>query len=199
MRDIFIVLSGVLTAAATLPYLRDTIRGKTKPRVVSWFTWTILMGISCAAALAGRQYPAGILLLCSSIGTLLIVIFGLKHGDRRFERFDIVCQVGALVGLLLWLIFNSPMIAILASVTIDFVGALPTFKHTWQQPYEETWVTFALFTLGSACTLAATTSWSVTALVYPLYLTIVTGTQAGIVLVRKRYVVAGEPAELRDL
>jgi hypothetical protein len=131
VKNLLIILSGVVTIVAAVPYLIEIIRGKAKPRIVSWFTWSLLTGIGCAAAFAEGQVASGVLLLCATIEVLLIAVLGFKHGDRKFERFDIVCQIAALAGLLLWFIFNSPAIAVVAAVAIDLVGALPTFKHSW--------------------------------------------------------------------
>lgn len=199
LRAILITASSILTVVSIVPYLRDVIKGKTKPRIVSWFTWALLTGIACAASSADHAYASATLLFFATVATGLVVILGFKHGDRKFERFDIVCQIGVVVGLVLWLLLNSPAIAILASIVIDLAGALPTLKHTWQKPYEETWVAFLIGCIGCACTVLAVTSWKVTALAYPVYLTTMDALFTVIILVRHRYVTAVEPAELRDL
>jgi len=150
----------------------EIIKGTTKPRIVTWFTWMLLTGIGSAASFADGQVPSGVLMLCGSFGLALVVALGLKRGDRSLGRLDIVCLVGAAVGLLLWFIFNSPTIGVLAAVTIDFVGAIPTFKHSWQKPHEETWITFAGIGLGGAITLFIVDEWTATAIAYPMYLVV---------------------------
>jgi hypothetical protein len=193
MQTFLIALSSILVISSIVPYLRDIVRGKTRPRVVTWFTWALLTGISCVAALSDHAYTAAILLLAETIGPLLVVVLSLKHGDRTFERFDIICQVGALVGLVLWLVLDSPAIAVLANVCIDAIGALPTFKHTWQKPYEETWVAYFGGSVGAICTLLATTNWRITTAAYPFYLVVGNGALAAIILVRGKYAVHGTP------
>ncbi len=199
MKEVLIVLSGVVTIVAAVPYLIEILRGKAKPRIVSWFTWSLLTGIGCAAAFAEGQLASGVLLLCGTIEVLLIAILGFKHGDRKFEPLDIVCQIAALVGLLLWFVFNSPAIAVIAAVTIDLVGAIPTFKHSWLQPYEETWITYLLAGLGGGLTLLATTSWRITAVAYAAYILIVNLILAVIILASPHRHRPGEPSTLRRL
>ena len=172
MKAFLIALSGIVTICASIPYMREILRGTTKPRIVTWFTWMLLTGIGSAASFADGQVPSGVLMLCGSIGLALVVALGLRHGDRTLERLDIVCLVGAIIGLLLWFVFNSPTIGVLAAVTIDFVGALPTFKHSWEKPQEETWVTFAMIGLGGGITLLVVDSWVPTAVAYPMYLVV---------------------------
>lgn len=199
MRNFLIALSGIITIVAAVPYLIEIVRGKTKPRIVSWFTWTLLTGIACAASFADHQYATGILMLCATIEVALVVVLGFKHGDRKFERFDIVCQIAAFVGLALWLIFNSPAIAVLAAVTIDLIGSLPTFKHSWQKPHEETWITYALCGVGGGITVFIAGSWAATAIAYPLYILLVNLVMAAVILASPHRKLAGAPAELRKL
>ncbi len=199
MKEVLIVLSGIITIGAAIPYMIAIVRGKTKPRVVSWFTWTLITAIASAASFADHQYPAAILSLCAAVETLMVVILGLKHGDRKFERVDIICQIGAIVGVVLWLVFNSPAIAVVASLVIDLVGCIPTLIHAWQKPHEETWLTFLLSAIGGGITLLVAGNWKITAIAYPVYILLINIIIALFIVVRLKYAVVGEPAELRKL
>ena len=199
VKTALIVISAVLTIASAIPYLVEIVRRKTKPRVVSWFTWSLLTGISCAASFADGKIASGVLLLAATMETMAIVVLGLKYGDRKFERLDIVCQVSAIVGLILWLVFNSPAIAVIASVIIDCIGAAPTIKHSWHKPYEETWSTFFLAAVGALATVFAAGAWTITGLAYPLYIVLINFFLAALVLGSPHRKLAGEPAELRKL
>jgi membrane-associated HD superfamily phosphohydrolase len=170
MKTVFIVISSILLIVNVLPYLRDVYRRKTKPRVVSWLNWSLLTVIACAASFSDHQYASAILALIASLETLSVVILGLKYGDRHITPFDIACQIGAVIGLILWLIFNSPSVAIIASLTIDFIVGLPTLKHAWGKPHEETAITFFMSSLAAVFTLLAVSSNKITAIALPIYL-----------------------------
>lgn len=199
MKDFLIIVSGLLTLGSSLPYIIEIIRGKTKPRIVSWLTWTILTAIACAASFADRQYPAAILMFCAVIETALVVVLGFKHGDRSFERLDIVCQLGALIGLALWFTLKSPMLAVLVTVAIDFTGAIPTLWHSWKSPHEETWAAYALAGLGGGLTVLAAGHWQVTAVLYPLYILVINAVLTGIILGSPHRRTTQAPPELREL
>jgi hypothetical protein len=192
MTNIIIILSSIVTLASAVPYIIEIVRGKTKPRVVSWFTWTLITAIAAAASYVDGKYPAAILSLCAVIETLSIVILGLKYGDRKFDRLDIVCQVGALVGLGLWLLLKSPAIAVLAMIAIDLIGCVPTIAHAWKRPNEETWLTFLLAGIGGGLTLAVVGAWTVTSMGYPLYILVINIIITLIIVGRMKYVLAGE-------
>jgi len=172
MRTTFIVISSILAIINILPYVRDVIKRKTKPRIVSWFNWSLLTGIASAASFSDHQYASAILTLFGCLETLTIVILGLRYGDRKFEAFDLFCQVGALVGIILWVVFNSPSIAIIATITIDFIATLPTLKHSWVKPGEETAITFFLGSLAAVFTLMAAKDHMITAIAFPIYLVV---------------------------
>ncbi|MDB5164576.1 MAG: hypothetical protein JWL89_202 [Candidatus Saccharibacteria bacterium] len=159
----------------------------------------LLTAIACAASFSDHQYPAGVLTLCATISVLLVVILGFKHGDRKFERLDIICQTGALIGLALWATFDSPALAIIATITIDLIGCIPTIAHSWQKPYEETSVTYAMSSVAGGLAFLATQEWKITAVAYPIYLFLINMLLAFVILSSPNKKLQGEPAQLKEL
>ncbi len=195
-RNILLIASSILIVASSIPYLIDIVKRKTKPRIISWFNWGLLGAIAGGAALAAGQIPAAVLSFASVGEVMFVVILGLYYGDRQFERIDILCQIGAAVGLMLWLVFDSPLTAIIAVTLIDLVAALPTYKHIWQKPHEETLLAFVICGFASLLTLLAITSPSPAGLVYPIYLLLANATMAALIIIRRKALVPS-PAELR--
>jgi hypothetical protein len=173
MKDIFLVLAGAITIASVVPYIRDIISGHTKPNIVSWITWTLLTGVATIAEISAGEYRTAIFTGTAVIETLSIVLLGIKYGHARYSAFDIICQIGALFGFVLWAIFNSPAAAVIFSVVIDFIGALPTVKHSWLKPNEETWITFAMAGAGGVLALFALTAHNWTSLTYAVYIVLI--------------------------
>jgi hypothetical protein len=168
----FLILASLITIVSVLPYLRDILKGTTKPNLVSWITWTLLTGIATAAEIAAHEYVAAIFTGSAVIETASVVILGLRHGYVKYTIFDIVCQFSAIVGIILWQLFNSPTVGVLASVIIDFIGALPTVRHTWLKPFEETWAAFGLASLGGVFAIAALSTYNLINLSYALYIVV---------------------------
>jgi hypothetical protein len=188
--NVFLAILGSLVAAAgTVPYIAATTKGQTKPRVVTWLTFCLLTGLAAAASFADGQLASGLFALLGAIATGLVVIVGLKFGDRSFETLDIACLIGVVIGLVLWQLFNSPTIGVWAAIIIDFVGLIPTLRHAWKAPQEETTITYALVFVGGILSVAAALligSWSVTAIGYPLYSALSLGSVVLIIFWRKR-------------
>lgn len=170
MKDFLAIIGASIMLFATVPYIIDIVKRKTKPNIVTWLTWTLLISIGAAALFASHQPNSALLLVGDAIATFAVVLFGLKYGIAKLDVFDVLCQIGAMVGLVLWLIFNSPMIAIVSTIAIDLIGTVPTFRHSWRKPDEETLITFALGVIATFLTLLSISHYSVTAWIYPAYL-----------------------------
>jgi hypothetical protein len=52
------VLVSLIAAPGTVPYISVTIRGNTKPRIVTWLTWARLTGVAGAASLSAGHLAA---------------------------------------------------------------------------------------------------------------------------------------------
>jgi len=185
MKTALAVAGALVGLYSLIPYIFDIIKKKTKPNIVSWVTWTILSAIAAAAAFAAGEPHTALLALAYTIGTFAIVLLGMKNGIAKFSLFDGLCQVGAIVGLILWLVFNSPDIAIIAVVVIDFIGVLPTLKHSWQAPSEETWQSFSLGVVAAILTILSIIEFNTASLLYPLYLVFADGIVAITILYRR--------------
>jgi hypothetical protein len=186
MKNVLAVVGALSTVLAIIPYLIDIVRKKTKPNVVSWITWSVLTGIGTAAAFAAGEWRTAIQTMAVMFWTVSVVLLGLRYGTAKFTNFDAYCLGGAAIGLLLWYIFNSPAVAIIAAVSIDMVGALPTLKHAWTEPSEETWQTFVLAMIGPILTIASLAQYSVESLLYPGYFVVINGAIAAIVVYRRQ-------------
>jgi hypothetical protein len=200
MLTLIAIIGSLLAASGSVPYIIDTLKHKTKPRLITWFTWSLLAGVAAAAALVDGNALSGLFALLGCIATGSIVVVGFRYGDRRFKTIDIFCLCGVIAGLVLWLLFNSPLFAVWAVIGIDFIGLVPTLIHAWSKPREETPGTFAMIgaggVLASGAIIAGGDS-SVTALGYPLYVAFSMSTCALLIVLRSRRTVAApmEPQE----
>lgn len=187
MNNSLAILGAIIVALSGVPYAIDIIRGKTRPNVVSWFTWTLLISIGAFGALAANEIKTAIITFGDVTQVGIILILGLRFGYAKYSRFDGFCQAAALIGIILWVIFDSPLIAIGLGITIDFIAAIPTYRHSWIKPSEETWQTYLLSSIGASIGLFSLTSFNAASLAYPTYLFALGTTLAlTIIISRKR-------------
>ena len=201
MRTLLSVLGSLIAAAGTAPYILETIRGNTKPRIVTWLTWALLTGVAGAASLSAGHLGGAVFALLGTVATGSVVVASLRYGDRSFTTLDLACLAGVLLGLLLWLSLDNPIFAVWAAILIDFVGLAPTLVHAWKQPTAETASTFLCVGVGGLITSAAIASggsFSVAALGYPLYAAVSMGSVAAIIVIRRKSVTPERGAQVAD-
>lgn len=173
MKAFLLILSVLITVASVIPYIRDILKGTTRPNIASWITWTLLTLVATIAEFAAGEYVTAIFTSAAVVETLLVVLLGMKYGYAKYSKFDAICQMGALSGFVFWLLFNSPAAAVIAVVTIDLIGALPTVRHSWLKPDEETWLTFAMAGIGGLLAIFALTTYNWTSLTYAAYIVVI--------------------------
>lgn len=186
MKDALALAAALLAIIAVVPYIIDVLKKRTKPNIVSWFTWTVLTGVATAAAIAANEPRTALLIGASTLCTAAVVVVGFWNGVAKFSWFDGLCQVGAVAGLVLWLVFNSPTIGIVIPVAIDFIVMLPTLRHAWLKPGEETWQTFFIGSLAAVLTMTSLDRLSINSVLYPIYLFVANGLIVLAVIYRRR-------------
>lgn len=186
MRGDLAFLAGCIAIAGAVPYILDTLKGKTHPNIVTWFTWTLLNGINAVAAWSGGAAQTAIFSAAGAIATGAICIAGLRYGLKHYTRFDIICQSSALLGVVLWRLTSRPAVAVLVNVATDFSGWLPTYRHAWRSPHAETWQTFAFSAVSSMLTLISIQHYTLLALAFPTYILCANITIVSTILVRRR-------------
>ncbi len=185
MQDTLLILGSLITIFSTVPYIIDIIKGKTKPNIATWITWFLLTSVVTIAEFAAGEYRTAIFTTTAVIETVLVITLGLKHGHTHYSKFDTFSQIAALFSFILWAIFNTPLAAIFFSILIDSLGALPTIRHSWQAPNEETWQAFALAGLGSFIAIFSYHQFNWTSLSYSVYLIIANSLISSVIIYRR--------------
>ncbi len=174
--------AGLLSLAAFVPYVLAILRGETRPNRATWWIWTVvgfLLGSSYYAS--GAQHTIWVP-VSYVVGPLVTALLSLRYGEGGWTRFDRYCVAGAGLSLVLWWIFQTPMIALLINLSIDFLGALPTIRKSYLEPAGEDRVAWALFWAGNIANLFAVERWTFAIAVYPVYMFLASGAIALLVL-----------------
>lgn len=168
---ILLVLSACAGAAAIYPYARDIIRGRTRPRLITWGVWTFLAGIMTISAIAAGELSSAVLSAQGLIGCGLVVILGWRQGNATFETIDIASLVGAVIGLGALIVLREPTVALLVAVGVDAIAFAPTFRHAWTDPGEESVGCYAINIIASGLALLAAiyAGAGFIGMIYPIY------------------------------
>ena len=156
-----------LTIVGYIPYLRDTIKGKTTPHIYTWFIWGTVTAIAYALQVAGGAGVGSWVTLAVAIIAFVIFAFGLRNGKKDITRSDTVFFALSLLAIFLWLVAKQPILSVILVSTIDMLGFIPTIRKSWHKPYSETLFTYELNAFRHGLSLFALQQYSIVTWLYP--------------------------------
>lgn len=171
MGTVLTIIGVLLVTMAGVPYISAIIRGRVRPKLISWGIWTVLGVLTTLAALGESQIPSALVSAVAAVTCLTVVVLGWSRGSRRITRLDVVCLIGALAGLVVYFAARDPFLALAVSVTVDAIAFVPTLAHGWTDPDEESLSSFVYIVAGQGFVVAAALigGATITGLLYPLY------------------------------
>ena len=146
----FAIVGAVIGSLGGFYYLYETITGRAQPNRVTWLLWGIFPMIIFAAqrvqgveGLSWTSFAAG-------FTPLLIVAasFVNKQAYWKTERRDYYLMAAALLGIGLWAITDNPNLALVLALVADALAAIPTVIKAYRHPESESWIAYAISTLG---------------------------------------------------
>lgn len=188
MKETLSVLAGLLYIIGFIPYIRAILRKETKPAKASWIIWASLNIIICAGMWAEHTVNGQI--LGAVIGALVVMALALRYGNPGWTKLDKLCLGGAVLGIALWQIFESPVLGMVTSLIVTFIGSIPTFVSAWTDPSRENKLTWTLFWVSGVCAIIAIPYWTLADAAQPIVYFAIDTIITGIVYIRPRLLVA---------
>jgi len=184
------IIAVILVFVGYAPYLRDVIKGKTKPHIYSWFIWTLETAIIFALQFsAGAGAGSWTNLAVVFIG-FLVFILGMRNGDKDITRTDTVFFILSFVALFLWLIIKQPVLSVVLVTIVDVLGFVPTIRKSWSKPHSETLFTYELGAFRHMLSVLALQSYSIVAWLNPVAWIIANVFFSIMLIVRRRQKIA---------
>jgi hypothetical protein len=163
-------LSIVLFIFAAPPYIRDTLKGKTKPERATWFVFSVLGIIAfISQAKLGATWSlvfAGL----DTLASLIVFVLSVRYGVGGWTFLDRVALAIAAVGVLTALLVREPVIALLGDILADISGTALTVYKTFRAPDTETTISWLITGTAALTGVLAVGSFNVALLLYPVYL-----------------------------
>jgi hypothetical protein len=142
---ILIVASLIQFFGGTLFYVRDTLRGESKPNRMTFLIWAAgpLIGVA-AGVTAGAAWWALLPVFVGGFGPLVIFLSSFVNPNAYWKLgvVDYICGGFAILALILWITARDPVIAIVFSILADALASCPTIVKSWKSPETETGLTY---------------------------------------------------------
>lgn len=181
--------SGLLGLFANVPYILDAIRGTTTPHLVSWSIFLLINLINIANQMASGATHSLWLTIGFCVSQAVIVCLAFRNGIGKLETLDVVCLVGACVGILLWMYFQTPIVSIIANIVAATIALIPTLVKAYRKPRTETKISWLLGGIAALLGAFAVGGWMLELLLFPLYSCLVQFLVYAILLTREKPII----------
>lgn len=168
-----VVLSILISVVGEFAYIRDTIKGRSKPNRVSWSLWALAPFVATGAAIySGADIWATTRIFISGFFPFLIFIISFFNPQSywKLTKFDLLCGLFSVLAIIVWFFANSPVIAILLAAIGDGFACLPTIFKAWKYPETETGITFILGLIATIIILPSIPVWNIQNSAFQIYL-----------------------------
>ncbi|MEK7586201.1 MAG: hypothetical protein AAB477_03175 [Patescibacteria group bacterium] len=170
-RGVLGIVAGAIALLAYLVYVVSIFRGKSKPNRATWWIWAF-MGLVLALSykFSGASNTIWVPYV-EFLGPFSIAILSIKYGEGGLKsKMDLLCLFGAIVSIILWMIFDNAVVALVTNLAIDSFAIVPTIKKSYQRPEgEDFWAWFGTG-LADGLNMFAVEKLTFAILIYPIYM-----------------------------
>lgn len=163
---------GFLALVQFAPYIRNIVRGTTRPQRATWAIWTTLSGLIFTSQAAQGAGASLWMSAAQGIGNLVVFVLAFKFGVGGRKRVDINALILAGVGLVIWGFTKQPTVALLIFIGVDAIAASLTIIKAYRDPSSETMLAWVLSDLSGLCAALAVGQVNFSLLAYPVYVSI---------------------------
>ena len=158
----FAVVGAIIGSIGGLYYLYDTVIGRAQPNRVTWLLWGLFPMIIFVAqraqgveGLSWASFAAGFMPFL-----ILLASFLNEKAYWKTEPKDYALMAAAVFAFVLWALTDNPNLAILFALVADFLAGLPTLLKAYRYPGTESWVAYAISTVGFGVAILAIPSFT---------------------------------------
>jgi hypothetical protein len=184
-----LLIAGSLTIASPLSYLYQVGKKKVRPSILSWYGWSVLMGISIISQIVTEGWSSNLLTITLSAVGCFTIAFSARHflGHFSLNKKDWSYMYAGTVCILIYFLFSNQWLTTFLAIAADFILAIPTLKMAYFSPQNEKSYTWPLALASWAMTfsvLLSNFSWIFS--LWPIYLIMFNGTMTFLTFFRNK-------------
>lgn len=187
IKSIVGIIATVLVFIGYIPYIKDILKGKTKPHIYSWFLWLFVTSIAFALQFSGGAGSGAFVTLAAALMCIVVIGLGIVQKNKiNIIKIDTLFFVLAFIALGLWLIAKQPMLSAILATLVDLLGFAPTIRKSWEEPYSETLSFYYLNSVRFGLAVFALQKYTIVTALYPVSWLVANGLFAIMILIRRK-------------
>jgi hypothetical protein len=180
------IVAGIIAFASIIPYVKDILHGTTRPNIVSYGLWALLLSIGMLGQISSGASWSIIFLLGDLLAVLAVITLCLMgYGYGKYGKLEWTCVVLAIIAIVSWQITDRPLLAIIFALIADMLAAIPTIVKTYYDPRSELPLGWFMVAFGGVLGIASNTIFDLPNLLFPVYVVLINGT-VGVLALRYR-------------
>jgi hypothetical protein len=168
----------VLGLVGAVSYIREIIKGKTRPNIVTWILWSIapLVGVYINYK-SGIPLPLLFSTFIAGFSPLLVVIasFIKNNAYWKITKFDILCGAFSVIAMLLWVTTKNSILSLSFAVIADLVAGIPTLRKSWTHSDTESHGPYSMGIINQIITFLIIKDFSYLNIAFPIYFVLING------------------------
>lgn len=186
--EFIIVIGAFIGLLGISAYVKNTIKGNTKPNRVTWLLWSVAPLIATFASLSDGVTWGVLPTFMSGFGPLLVFIssFINKKSYWKLTKLDYFCGALSVFALILWLVTNEPNLAIILAILSDGLAALPTIIKSYKDPFSETITPYLIGGIYNTTAFLFVKNWEFTEFGFSSYIILVNIVIVSTIVFRRR-------------
>lgn len=186
IKEIIGIIAAGLVLVGYVPYIRDILKGKTKPHVYSWFLWGLVTGIAFALQISGGAGAGALVTLMAALMCVIVFTLGMRQGNKDITKLDTLFLILAFISIGVWRLAEQPVVSIIMVTAIDVFGFLPTVRKSIKNPYSETLSFYWINTFRFMLAMVALREYSLVTALYPASWALINGLFAVFLYTKRR-------------
>ena len=180
------IAAAILSLVDPIPYVRDILRGTTRPHRGTWLIWSALGATAFASQLSDGGSWSLAMVGVQTLTMTLVFLLSIRRGVGGVGRYDLTMIGAAGLGIVGWLLTDEPAVATAFVVGADAIGVALMLPKTWRNPWSETLSMYVLASVSGVLSAAAVGALDASLLLYPAYFAVANGATAVVIATRRR-------------
>ena len=180
------IAAAVLSLIDPVPYIRDILRGTTRPHRGTWLVWSALGATAFVTQLADGATWSLAMVGVQTVSITLVLVLSIRRGTGGVGRYDLTLMSAAGLGIVGWMLSDDPAVATAFVVMADLIAIVLMLPKTWRDPWSETPSSYALAGASGVLSAAAVGALDASLVMYPAYFAVANGATAAFIVTRRR-------------
>lgn len=164
---LLMLLATALAVVGYIPYIRDTLRGVTRPNRASWLIFAAVGWAGSLSSWAAGARGSLAVPLTYAVLSLIVVGLSIRRGEGGWSRLDRSCLAISALSLVVWWWSGEPLIAVAMNALADAAGTVPTVVKAWRDPARENGRAWLFFCAAAVVDLCLVSEPTLAQLLYP--------------------------------